>query len=374
MPASYPFSGGGAYPTGDLLAAWSQITRRTFLPVIQSLPYTTTPTLAALLADRDLGTGGIAPITQTVQYGPANVGGWIGPAGDMGMPQPLLPVKNAQWTYKWFALPIIIHKMEVLAQEEQAVFDILEVRLTDATNYMMQQFSEYLWYNVPDAPSTPSVPFWPQLFVDPLGLTGFAELVDGPTPSSNTGTPIVSTYGGLPRTDPDLQGNWQSICSDFPTSAVTPTRNTVYQYILNVVRYFGEKPTLGVVPFEVFAAIVSQFIQSEQFVLYPNNQSATHYDTAVDAIRVAGVNIIGDPLAPTYNLGGATSGNLLLINTEYLKMIVHRSVDWALSDFYPLSGSGKLAFQCEVLFMLEMINVRPKMHALFKGLSGVTMV
>lgn len=354
--------GGGALPTGPLLTAWSAITRRSFIPECQVLPYPTTPTLALMMAARSHGTGGVSSITQTVQYAQASQGGFIGLGGDFATPEALVPVMNAEWNYKWYALPVIILVSEIAAQQDQAVVNILEMRMVDATNLLMNTLSNYLWYNVPDAPSAPSSTTWPGLFQDTLGITGFAELIDDGT--------LTPTYGGLPRSNASLTPNWQSIV--YNLSGVTPTRAECYNRIIGVAQTFGEKPTFGTMPFGVWANIAADFIGTERTFLNPNQPESEHYESAFDAIRLAGVNLIADPMAPVYTVGAQATGNMLLINTNYMYVIAHSAMDWAFKDFVDLQSAGKLAYLGVLLFMAEVVNTRPAMHAKVTGYNSIS--
>lgn len=328
--------GTGVVPAaGGIADELTAVTRRAFIPQLVIQIYKSTPLLAALMSNAQMASGGISQLTVPVQGGAMTSFEWSGYGGNFNQPALLQGIRNAEFNLKLGIVPIPFLGMEGVLQMDHAVIPLIEARMNDATNVMRQAFANAMYLNAG---------------ADPQAMLGLPAAVDDGT--------NAATYGGINRTTNTW---WKSVFSN-PGSPVTPTRSLILQYINQVTKTQGEKPSMGVVGFGGWTKLAQDFTASERYVISP----AGGFDTAEAAftgLSVAGVPIYGDPFIP--------EGVLYLLNTNYLQLFMHEQASFSFTGFVSTLANFQLGYVGAVVTMLELINIKPITSGQFKNLDFI---
>jgi hypothetical protein len=263
--------GGGIIPaTGSSqYNELTYVTRRAFIPKLVVQLYNSTPLLAALLANSQQATGGVSSVTVPVQGSQFVNAQWSDYSGSFAQPAVQQGAYNAEFDLKLMIAPVPFLGMEGAVQQDHAIIPLIEARMNDATNVMMDAMATSLYTN-----STNTQQF-----------TGLPAAVSA-----------SGTYGNIDRS---AYTWWQS--KAYAAGSVNPTRQNVLQYISGTVKNGAEVPTFGVCGFGTWTLLAQDYVGQEQYVITPGagfNDSTDGPQAAFRALMVAGVPIYPDPYCP----------------------------------------------------------------------------
>ena len=214
--------GGGVVPaTGtSQFNELTYVTRRAFIPKLVVQLYNSTPLMAALIANSQTATGGVSSVTVPVQGAQFVNAQWSDYSGSFAQPAVQQGAYNAEFDLKLMITPVPFLGMEGVVQQDHAIIPLIEARMNDATNVMMDAMSYSLYNNTTNTQQ----------------FTGLPAAVD-----NGTGT---ATYSNINRSTYTW---WQS--GQYAAGSVNPTRQNVLQYISGTVKKGAEVPTFGVCGF-----------------------------------------------------------------------------------------------------------------------------
>jgi hypothetical protein len=333
-----PVFGSGIIPSGSIASELTYVTRRAFIPKMVVQLYNTSPLAAALLANAQTASGGVSSVTVPVQGQNFVNTQWSDYSGSFAQPIAQQGAFVAEFNLKSLITPIPFLGMEGAVQLDHAVIPLIEARMNDATNNMMDAASQALYNNYTVANQF-------------IGLPGAID----------DGTNLV-TYGNINRT---ANAWWQS--KRYAAGAVAPTRLNLIQYIAGVNKYGAEMPTMGIMGFGTWTRLAQDIIGSESYQIQPGNGFDSDADrprAAFRALDVAGVPIYADPYCP--------EGLLYLINTNYLNLYVHDQASFAFSGFESLLSNYQLGYIGIVLTLAELVLTKPKSCGIVTGYTYLT--
>ena len=280
--------GGGIVPaTGSTqYTELTYVTRRAFIPKLVVQLYNSTPLMAALIANSQTASGGVSSVTVPVQGAQFVNAQWSDYSGSFNQPSVQQGAYNAEFDLKLMIAPVPFLGMEGAVQQDAAIIPLIEARMNDATNVMMDAMATALYTN-----STNTQQF-----------TGLPAAVSA-----------SGTYGNISRS---AYTWWQS--KAYAAGNVNPTRQNILQYISGTVKNSAEVPSFGVCGFGTWTLLAQDFVGQEQYVITPGNGfdgDANGPQAAFRALMVAGVPIYPDPYCP--------EGTVYFLNTNYLSLYVH---------------------------------------------------
>jgi hypothetical protein len=329
--------GQGILPAGAIGNQLSYMTRRAVLPKVVVQIYNSSPTACGLLSTAESEAGGVDSVIVNVQNQSLVNPEYVGFGGNFSAPEVVVGIEPASWSMCELVIPIPILLTELAIQEEQAIQSVLNSRFTDAGNAGRDVITNTLFNNTTDP-------------LQPIGLPGAID--NGST---------LATYGGINRT---LAGNtfWQSKVYNVGAAM---TRGLALTYLAGVVKQQGEKPTFGVCGLATWAQLAQDYVTlNERF--WPNQDRTDTYYSGFDALEVAGVPIYGDPYCPE-----STTGEIYLVNTNYLSMRIHQSYNFSFMDFESMIPALQLAYTGCVVLIFTVINTKPKASALLTNITGI---
>jgi hypothetical protein len=329
--------GQGIVPAaGPIANELTYVTRRAFIPKMVVQIYQSSPVIAALLANAQNASGGVSSISVPVQ-GQAFVNSqWTGYDGSFNQPQAQQGAFLSEFNLKAIVTPIPFLGMEGAVQMDHAVIPLIEARMNDATNSMVDAFANALYNNTTNTQQL-------------IGLNGAID----------DGTNLV-TYGNINRT---AYPWWQS--KTYSTS-LNLTRVKALQYIAACQKYGSEMPTFGVCGIGTWLGLANDFIGAEAYNIQPGNGFDSDADrprSAFRALDVAGVPIYCDPYCP--------EGTLYLLNSNYLNLYVHDQAAFAFTGFESLLSNYQLGYIGAVLTIAELALTKPKSCVKVTGLSSI---
>ena len=215
--------GGGILPaTGSSqFTELTYVTRRAFIPKLVVQLYNSTPLMAALIANSQQASGGVSSVTVPVQGAQFVNAQWSDYSGSFNQPSVQQGAYNAEYDLKLMISPVPFLGMEGAVQQDAAIIPLIEARMNDATNVMMDAMATALYTNTTNN----------QQFI------GLPAAVDDGT----GGATYQTTYGNINRTTNTW---WQS--KVYAAGNVNPTRQNILQYISGTVKKGAEKPSFGV--------------------------------------------------------------------------------------------------------------------------------
>lgn len=320
--------------TGNQLAA---ITRRAFIPTVFVQVYQAHPLLSMLMANAQAAMGGAGQISFPVQGNSFVSFQWGSFAGDFQIPQDNVALQNAQFNLKAGMVPIGFFGFESIIQSSEVVIPKLRAVTADAATVMKQALASSLY-----------------AYQNPQNLA-----LDGLVAAYDSGTNFAS-YGGINRTtNPFWQGQY------YPNGMVNATRTSVAQALVRVMSGAGgEAGDFAVMNPVNWAALMSDFMSAEMFQTTP--RSIYSRDSAVNAgfraIRVLDTPIFLDPFCPV--------GEMYVINTRYLAMFMHPSLEMFFTGFQSLIPQGQLASIGVLVAGLNMCCMKPSSGAHFTGIQS----
>lgn len=334
-----PVLGTGIFPAGAVGNELTAVTRRAFIPKLVVQLYKATPTLAALIANAQMASGGAGPITAPVQGSALTAFEWSGYSGTFAQQSTMTGILNAEFNLKLGITPVYFLGMEGIIQVDAAVIPIIEARMNDAGNTMKDGISTALWNNDNTANNQ-------QLFGLPA-VTAAAQAYGNIDPTTNT---------------------WWVPYVKANSPSVAPTRNTVLENISGTVNYSGgEMPNFGVTSPATWTKLAEDFTSQEQYQITPDGQYGDNANGAralFTALMVAGVPIYMD----TYGV----DGTLYLLNTNYISLYIHEAGSFVFTGFESLIPNQQLGYVGAMLGILELVCVKRKAQTKVTGYTSVT--
>jgi hypothetical protein len=320
--------GGGILPaTGSTqYTELTYVTRRAFIPKLVVQLYNSTPLLAALIANSQQASGGVSSVTVPVQGAQFVNAQWSDYSGSFAQPSVQQGAYNAEFNLKLMITPVPFLGMEGAVQQDAAIIPLIEARMNDATNVMMDAMATSLYQNYTNT----------QQFI---GLPGAID--DGTN---------LQTYGNINRSTYTW---WKS--KVYNAGNVNPTRQNILQYISGTVKNGAEVPSFGVCGFGTWTLLAQDFVGQEQYVITPGSGFDADNNgpqAAFRALMVAGVPIYPDPYCP--------EGIVYFVNTNYLNLYIHEQGSFVFTGFESTLPNWQIGYVGAVLMIAELISTKPK--------------
>ena len=319
-----------------LFRSLTYVTRRAFIPKMVVQLYNSTPLMAALLANSQQATGGVSSVTVPVQGAQFVNAQWSDYSGSFAQPAVQQGAYNAEFDLKLMIAPVPFLGMEGAVQQDHAIIPLIEARMNDATNVMMDAMAYSLYNNTTDTQQ----------------FTGLPAAVSA-----------SGTYGNIDRSSYSW---WQS--KAYAAGSVNPTRQNVLQYISGTVKNGAEVPTFGVCGFGTWTLLAQDYVGQEQYVITPGtgfDNSSDGPQAAFRALMVAGVPIYPDPYCP--------EGTLYLLNTNYLSLYVHEQGSFVFTGFESTLPNWQIGYVGAVLTIAELVSTKPKSMTVVSGYNSLTL-
>jgi hypothetical protein len=334
--------GGGILPASGSTqyTELTYLTRRAFIPKLVVQIYNSTPLMAALIANSQQATGGVSSVTVPVQGSQFINAQWSDYSGSFTQPAVQQGAYNAEFNLKLMIAPVPFLGMEGAVQQDHAVIPLIEARMNDATNVMMDAMATALYNNTTNT----------QQFI---GLPGAVD--DGTT---------LGTYGNIARST-SVNTWWRS--KVYAAGSVNPTRQNVLQYISGTVKNGAEVPTFGVCGFGTWTLLAQDYVGQEQYVITPGSGfdgDANGPQAAFRALMVAGVPIYPDPYCP--------EGTMYFLNTNYLSLYIHDQGSFVFTGFESTLPNWQIGYVGAVLMIAELVNTKPRAMTKVTGYNALT--
>jgi len=330
--------GGGIIPASgsNQFNELTYVTRRAFIPKMVVQIYNSTPLMAALLANSQQASGGVSSVTVPVQGAQFVNAQWSDYSGSFAQPSVQQGAYNAEFNLKLMICPVPFLGMEGAVQQDYAIVPLIEARMNDATNVMLDSMAYSLYNNTSDTQQ----------------FTGLPAAV------SATGT-----YGNIDRSQYSW---WQS--KAYAAGSVNPTRQNLLQYISGTVKNCAEVPSFGVCGFGTWTLLAQDFVGQEQYVITPGSAFTSDPNGAQAAFRalmVAGVPIYPDPYCP--------EGTLYLLNNNYLSLYIHEQGSFAFTGFESTLPNWQIGYVGAVLTIAELVSTKPKSMTAVTGYNYLSL-
>jgi hypothetical protein len=333
--------GGGILPASgsNQYNELTYVTRRAFIPKLVVQIYNSTPLMAALIANSQTASGGVSSVTVPVQGSQFVNAQWSDYSGSFAQPSVQQGAYQAEFNLKLLVSPVPFLGMEGAVQQDYAIIPLIEARMNDATNVMMDSMATALYNNTTNQ----------QQFI---GLP--AAIDDG------TGT---ATYGNINRTTNTW---WKS--KQYAAGSVNPTRQNVLQYISGTVKNGAEVPTFGVCGFGTWTLLAQDYVGQENYMITPGSGfdgDANGPQAAFRALMVAGVPIYPDPYCP--------EGTLYFLNNNYMSLYIHEQASFAFTGFESTLPNFQIGYVGAVLMIAELVNTKPKSMTKITGYNSLSL-
>jgi len=333
--------GGGILPaTGsNQFTELTYVTRRAFIPKLVVQLYNSTPLLAALISNSQQASGGVSSVTVPVQGAQFVNAQWSDYSGSFAQPSVQQGAYNAEFDLKLMISPVPFLGMEGAVQQDAAIIPLIEARMNDATNVMMDAMATALYNNTTNT----------QQFI---GLPGAID--DGTT---------LQTYGNINRSTYTW---WKS--KQYAAGSVNPTRQNILQYISGTVKNGAEMPSFGVCGFGTWTLLAQDFVGQEQYVITPGSGfdgDSNGPQAGFRALMVAGVPIYPDPYCP--------EGTLYLLNTNYLSLYIHEQGQFVFTGFESTLPNWQIGYVGAVINIAELVNTKPKSMTKVTGYNSLSL-
>ena len=330
--------GGGILPaTGSAqFNELTYVTRRAFIPKLVVQLYNSTPLLAALIANSQQASGGVSSVTVPVQGAQFVNAQWSDYSGSFAQPSVQQGAYNAEFDLKLMISPVPFLGMEGAVQQDAAIIPLIEARMNDATNVMMDAMATALYTNT----------------------TNTQQFIGLPAAVANSGT-----YGNIDRATYTW---WKS--SQYAAGSVNPTRQNILQYISGTVKNGAEMPSFGVCGFGTWTVLAQDFVGQEQYVITPGagfDGDTNGPQAAFRALMVAGVPIYPDPYCP--------EGTVYFLNTNYLSLYIHEQGSFVFTGFESTLPNWQIGYVGAVLMIAELVSVKPKSMTKVTGYNYLTL-
>ena len=330
--------GGGILPaTGSAqFNELTYVTRRAFIPKLVVQLYNSTPLMAALIANSQSASGGVSSITVPVQGAQFVNAQWSDYSGSFAQPSVQQGAYNAEFDLKLMISPVPFLGMEGAVQQDAAIIPLIEARMNDATNVMMDAMATALYTNT----------------------TNTQQFIGLPAAVANSGT-----YGNIDRSSYTW---WKS--SQYAAGSVNPTRQNILQYISGTVKNGAEMPSFGVCGFGTWTLLAQDYVGQEQYVITPGSGfdgDNNGPQAAFRALMVAGVPIYPDPYCP--------EGTVYFLNTNYLSLYIHEQGSFVFTGFESTLPNWQIGYVGAVLMIAELVSVKPKSMTVVSGYNYLSL-
>ena len=330
--------GGGILPASGStqLTELTYVTRRAFIPKMVVQLYNSTPLMAALIANSQQASGGVSSVVVPVQGAQFVNAQWSDYSGSFAQPSVQQGAYNAEFNLKLMISPVPFLGMEGAVQQDAAVIPLIEARMNDATNVMMDAMATSLYNNT----------------------TNTQQFTGLPLAVADSGT-----YGNIDRSTYTW---WKS--KQYAAGSVNPTRQNILQYISGTVKNGAEMPSFGVCGFGTWTLLAQDFVGQEQYVITPGSGFDGDPDgpqAAFRALMVAGVPIYPDPYCP--------EGTVYFLNTNYLSLYIHEQGSFVFTGFESTLPNWQIGYVGAVLMIAELVNVKPKAMSKVTGYNYLTL-
>jgi hypothetical protein len=232
--------------------------------------------------------------------------------------------------------PVPFLGMEGAVQQDAAIIPLIEARMNDATNVMMDAMATALYTNT----------------------TNTQQFIGLPAAVSDSGT-----YGNIDRSTYTW---WRS--KAYAAGSVNPTRQNVLQYISGTVKNGAEVPSFGVCGFGTWTLLAQDFVGQEQYMITPGNGfdgDSNGPQAAFRALMVAGVPIYPDPYCP--------EGTVYFLNSNYLSLYIHEQGSFVFTGFESTLPNWQIGYVGAVLTIAELVNTKPKSMTKVTGYNSLTL-
>jgi len=330
--------GGGIIPaTGSSqYTELTYVTRRAFIPKLVVQLYNSTPLLAALIANSQSASGGVSSVTVPVQGAQFVNAQWSDYSGSFNQPSVQQGAFNAEYDLKLMIAPVPFLGMEGAVQQDAAIIPLIEARMNDAMNVMMDAMATALYNNT----------------------TNTQQFIGLPAAVSASGT-----YGNISRSTYTW---WQS--GSYAAGNVNPTRQNILQYISGTVKKGAEVPSFGICGFGTWTLLAQDFVGQEQYVITPGHGfdgDANGPQAAFRALMVAGVPIYPDPYCP--------EGTVYFLNTNYLSLYIHEQGSFVFTGFESTLPNWQIGYVGAVIMIAEMVSTKPKSMTVVSGYNSISL-
>ena len=334
--------GGGIIPaTGSQqYTELTYVTRRAFIPKLVVQIYNSTPLMAALIANSQQASGGVSSVTVPVQGSQFVNAQWSDYSGSFNQPSVQQGAYNAEFDLKLMIAPVPFLGMEGAVQNDAAIIPLIEARMNDASNVMMDAMATALYNNTTNT----------QQFI---GLPGAVSNTD----------PAAGAYGNISRSSNTW---WQSTV--YSAGNVNPTRQNILQYISGTVKKGAEVPTFGVCGFGTWTLLAQDYVGQEQYVITPGNGfdgDGNGPQAAFRALMVAGVPIYPDPYCP--------EGTVYFLNSNYLSLYVHEQGSFVFTGFESTLPNWQIGYVGAVITIAELVATKPKTMTQVTGYNSISL-
>ena len=333
--------GGGIVPASgsSQYNELTYVTRRAFIPKLVVQLYNSTPLMAALIANSQQASGGVSQVTVPVQGAQFVNAQWSDYSGSFNQPAVQQGAFNAEFNLKLMIAPVPFLGMEGAVQQDYAIIPLIEARMNDATNVMMDAMATALYNNYTNT----------QQFI---GLPGAID--DGTN---------MTTYGNINRSTYTW---WKS--TRYAAGNVNPTRQNVLQYISGTVKKGAEVPTFAVCGFGTWTLLAQDYVGQEQYVITPGNAfdgDSNGPQAAFRALMVAGVPVYPDPYCP--------EGIMYFINSNYLNLYIHDQGSFVFTGFESTLPNWQIGYVGAVLMIAELVSTKPKSMTRVQGYNSISL-
>jgi len=329
--------GGGIIPASgsSQYTELTYVTRRAFIPKLVVQLYNSTPLMAALIANSQSASGGVSSVTVPVQGAQFVNAQWSDYSGSFNQPAVQQGAYNAEFDLKLMISPVPFLGMEGAVQQDAAIIPLIEARMNDATNVMMDAMATALYNNT----------------------TNTQQFIGLPAAVSNSGV-----YGNIDRSTYTW---WKS--KQYAAGNVNPTRQNILQYISGTVKNGAEVPSFGICGFGTWTLLAQDFVGQEQYVITPGHGfdgDANGPQAAFRALMVAGVPIYPDPYCP--------EGTVYFLNTNYLSLYIHEQGSFVFTGFESTLPNWQIGYVGAVLMIAELVSTKPKTMTQVTGFNSLS--
>jgi len=330
--------GGGIIPaTGSTqYTELTYVTRRAFIPKLVVQLYNSTPLMAALIANSQSASGGVSSVTVPVQGSQFVNAQWSDYSGSFNQPSVQQGAFNAEFDLKLMIAPVPFLGMEGAVQQDAAIIPLIEARMNDATNVMMDAMATALYTNT----------------------TNTQQFIGLPAAVSASGT-----YGNINRSTYPWWGS-----TSYAAGNVNPTRQNILQYISGTVKRAAEVPTFGVCGFGTWTLLAQDYVGQEQYVITPGHgfdSDSNGPQAAFRALMVAGVPIYPDPYCP--------EGTVYFLNSNYLSLYIHEQGSFVFTGFESTLPNWQIGYVGAVLMIAELVSTKPKSMTVVSGFNSLSL-
>ena len=327
-----PVLGTGIVPASGAVATQLQaIIRRAFIKSLVVQLYQATPTLSGLLGNANMAMGGVSSVTAPVQGTALTTTQATGFAGNFNVSSTQTGIQNGEWNLCMMVTPIPFLGAEAMLEVDHTVVPILEARMNDAGNGILDYLSTKLATN----------------YTAGLDIQGFLAAIDDGT-SGNT------TYGGITFSS----NTWWKAYVKSAGVNVSITRQLVLQYLQGLTKWSGgEQPSFIVTGMATWVALAQDYMGLERYNYEPGSskdyaQLNSPPRSGFTALMVGNVPVFADPYM--------TEGTLWMVNTRYLSFYVHNKVNFAFTGFASMLPNSQLGYIGALVTVLNLVNTKPK--------------